>query len=197
MLNIKKLKNDDYITTSWSGGKTTQIIIYPEDSIYKELNFKFRISSATVELEKSEFTKLDNVHRFITPLDNPLKLTHNEKDYIDIVPFQVYEFDGGIDTTSFGMARDFNLMLANGAKGSLENILVERYKEMELNLSNEEFILFFNYDNEVAIKINNEDYILHPMESLLLNTSQDISLKLEFEVIDRADILMSKVKIWQ
>ncbi len=30
---VKKLiKENDYITTEWSGGKTTQLFIYPEDS---------------------------------------------------------------------------------------------------------------------------------------------------------------------
>ena len=36
-INTRLIKEDDYITTEWSGGKTTQIFIYPEGSNYKEL----------------------------------------------------------------------------------------------------------------------------------------------------------------
>ena len=78
------IKTDEYITSQWSGGKTTELFIYPKDSKYKELDFKFRISSAAVELEQSEFTILEKVYRFITPLDNSLKLTHDGKDYIQL-----------------------------------------------------------------------------------------------------------------
>lgn len=50
------VSKEDYPVSNWSGGKTTQLFIYPENSEYAKRNFLFRISSATVDCERSEFT---------------------------------------------------------------------------------------------------------------------------------------------
>ena len=195
MINIKLLTNDDYLTSVWSGGKTTQFYIYPEDAIYKELNFKFRISSATVELDKSEFTKLDGVHRFITPLDKELKLTHNHKDFVELKPFDVYEFEGGIDTTSFGTARDFNLMLANGAKGKLENIFVGENYKLSRSLNNNQFMFLFNYDSKVEIVINDTRYALNPMDSLFISVDEETNLDISINSDKKCNMLMARIDV--
>lgn len=195
MINIKLLTNDDYLTSVWSGGKTTQLYIYPEDAIYKELNFKFRISSATVELDKSEFTKLDGVHRFITPLNKELKLTHNHKDFVELKPFDVYEFEGGIDTTSFGTARDFNLMLANGAKGKLENIFVEKNYKLGRSLNNNQFIFLFNYESKVEIVINDTRYVLNPMDSLFISVDEETNLDISINSDKKCNMLMARIDV--
>lgn len=46
-INARLMTKDEYITTAWSGGKTTQMFIYPEESDFSTRNFKFRLSSAT------------------------------------------------------------------------------------------------------------------------------------------------------
>lgn len=196
-ITTKIIKEDDYITTEWSGGKTTQLFIYPEDSNYKELNFKFRLSSATVELEKSEFTKLEGVDRFITPLDNELKLTHNHKDYISLKPFEVYKFDGGINTTSYGKVRDFNLMLMNGVKGRLESVYIDKeYLLVEKISSDFEKVFYFIYafDNEVCIDIDGDIKIIKPFQTFLVKfNSKSLNIKVKTE--NPANILISKVYI--
>ena len=52
-------KAEDFVTSKWSGGSTTELYIYPPQAVYREGNFKCRISSATVEVEKSDFTSSD------------------------------------------------------------------------------------------------------------------------------------------
>ena len=196
-IKTRLIKEDDYIMTEWSGGKTTQIFIYPEGSNYKELNFKFRLSSATVELEKSEFTKLEGVNRFITPLDNGLKLTHNHKKYINLKPFEVYEFDGGIDTTSYGMARDFNLMLRDGAEGQLESIYIDKtcliVEEVPSDFK-EAFYFIYACDNEVYVDINGDIKSISPFQTLLVRSNNNIlNLKLRSE--KPVNILIAKIYI--
>ena len=44
-------KAEDFVTSKWSGGSTTELYIYPPQAVYREGNFKCRISSATVEVE--------------------------------------------------------------------------------------------------------------------------------------------------
>ena len=47
----KLLTREDYATTNWSGGTTTQLSIAPEGAVYADRDFLWRRSSATVELE--------------------------------------------------------------------------------------------------------------------------------------------------
>ena len=193
----KIIKEDDYITTEWSVGKTSQIFIYPEDSNYKELNFKFRLSSATVELDKSEFTKLEGVERFITPLDNELKLTHNHKDYISLKPFEVYKFDGGLDTTSYGKVRDFNLMLMNGVKGRLESVYIDKEYLLVEEISSdfkEVFYFIYAYNNDIYIEIDGDVKNISPFQILLFKfNSKSLNIKVRSE--NPANILISRVYI--
>ncbi|MDO7205115.1 HutD family protein [Paraclostridium bifermentans] len=73
---IKIVKEQGQKINKWSGGITNQLYIYPENSSYENRNFKWRISSATVEAEESEFTKLPNIQRKIMVLDGGLLLRH-------------------------------------------------------------------------------------------------------------------------
>ena len=49
----KLLTQADQVTTTWSGGTTTQLAIAPEGAVYADRDFLWRLSSAKVELEHS------------------------------------------------------------------------------------------------------------------------------------------------
>lgn len=167
-MEIKILKEEDYTTATWAGGKTTQLYICPEASQYQNLDFKFRISSATVELEESVFTKLTGVRRFISPLDGSLLLTHNHEEAIELNPYEVYEFSGGIETRSYGKVRDFNLMLANGASGVLKSA-VDMDRKLLINYDQEqEFCIFLYLDaGTIEIKVNHKEVRLAQRQTLI------------------------------
>lgn len=197
-ITTKLIDKDEYITTEWSGGKTTQLFIYPEDSSYKNLNFKFRLSSATVELEESRFTKLEGIYRFITPLDKELKLTHDNKEYINLKPFEVYEFDGGINTSSYGTVRDFNLMLGNGAEGKLESIHIDKnYSSMEVYSSEfkEIFYIIYAYRDRIHIHIDGDKKIIEPLQTFIIKLTENLNLKISSE--NPTDVLISKIYIME
>ncbi|MGO1470900.1 MAG: HutD family protein, partial [Tissierella sp.] len=153
--NVNIIKKEDYKVSNWSGGKTTEMYIYPEDSDYKKRDFYFRISSASVELSESDFTKLEGVKRWITTLDGDLKLSHDYKSFINLKPFEIYEFKGDIETHSYGKVQDFNLMLANGAQGELENISLNKKKNIKISDGNNkyDFNIFYCPHNDVSIFI--------------------------------------------
>lgn len=115
---VKKAEN--FITSKWSGGSTTELYIYPSEAVYKEGNFQCRISSATVEVDKSEFTSLPGVKRYLSIFSGELKMIHGEEIEVDLNPYEVDCFDGGIPTVSYGKVVDFNLMLKNGADGEMQ-----------------------------------------------------------------------------
>ena len=113
-------KQEEFKTSLWSGGSTTELYIYPEDAIYKVGNFQCRVSSATVEVERSDFTSLPGVKRYLSIFHGHLDMIHGEGEKVSLEPFQVDCFDGGVPTVSFGQVVDFNLMLKNGADGKME-----------------------------------------------------------------------------
>ncbi|WP_312701872.1 HutD family protein [Sedimentibacter sp.] len=198
-INTRLITEDEYITTAWSGGKTTQLFIYPEEADYSRRNFKFRLSSATVESEKSEFTKLEGVYRFITPLDGRLKLTHDHIQYIDLKPFEVYEFDGNKDTVSFGKVRDFNLMLRSGAEGKLDSICInkEQLLEEEIHGYFKEFFYFiYACSKDVSVDINGKDYNINQFQTLLIKVESECVLNIKISSTGNADILAAKIYIW-
>ena len=112
---MKKLTERDYRISDWSGGKTVQIAIAPEDALYADRTFLWRLSSATVDLDESDFTSLPDYMRLIAPLRGEMRLTHNGSEAIDLAPYEVHRFDGADTTHSWGRCTDFNLMLRKGA----------------------------------------------------------------------------------
>lgn len=105
---------DNYIVSQWSGGTTTQVAIAPAGAVYAERDFLWRISSASVDLDESDFTALPDYHRWISTLKGGMTLSHEGGEKIVLAPYEVHQFDGGVDTHSWGRCTDFNLMLRKG-----------------------------------------------------------------------------------
>ena len=117
------LTPDDYVTTQWSGGSTTQLMIAPPGAVYADRDFLWRVSSATVELEESDFTPLPDYRRFISTIRGDMTLSHDGGDVFTLHPGDIHEFDGGAATRSVGRCTDFNLMLRKGeADGSMSSL---------------------------------------------------------------------------
>ena len=115
----------DYKVSRWSGGDTTELYLYPVDGDYKSGNFQLRISSATVDVDRSEFTSLPGVERYLMIFQGHLDMVHGEEEKVSLAPYEVDRFDGGVPTVSYGRVVDFNLMLKNGAKGRMEALCLE------------------------------------------------------------------------
>ena len=117
----QKLTEKDYVVSRWSGGTTTQLAIWPPEAKYADRDFLWRISSATVDLEESDFTPLPDYDRLIATLEGEIVLTHNGGAPLTFRPLEVHAFSGADATHSRGRCRDFNLMLRRGkVTGSME-----------------------------------------------------------------------------
>ena len=53
MVTLLHLTPADYQISTWSGGQTTQLFLSPEGGSYPDRTFDFRLSTATVEVEKN------------------------------------------------------------------------------------------------------------------------------------------------
>lgn len=118
-MKIIHLKQADFATSRWSGGTTTELFIWPEGANYASREFSVRISSAVVELAESDFTPLEGVLRYITPLSGGFTLQHPGKEPVQMGVLDApYRFSGQEATHCVGSATDFNLML-KGVEGEM------------------------------------------------------------------------------
>lgn len=166
--------NDNFKTSNWSGGKTTELYIYPKDSIYKSLDFKWRLSSAAVELEHSIFTKLPNITRYICTLNGNLSIKHTNESLINLSPFEIYKFQGDLDTESFGKVTDFNLMVSAGCEGYLTSITLDNTLSFSSfscdKLYNQINEAFFSPTDSFSISIDKEKKLTINKNTLVLLT---------------------------
>lgn len=159
MCSYKWIQPEEIMTSVWSGGTTTQLAIYPSYEKYADRAFLWRLSSATVEDEKSEFTSLADYDRLILMQRGTVTLTHNDGDEIFLPPWKVHFFDGGARTISIGKAMDFNMMLRKGAaEGRIEVLLIKAGESVELSMEEGQTKQFTAvYSSEGALDITTID----------------------------------------
>ena len=113
-MKIQRLSEADFSSSTWSGGKTTEMLLYPSGTSYAARDFDFRISSATVRDGTSEFTLLPGVERQLMVLEGRTVLTHDGGAPVPLPPYVPHHFSGGSRTASRGACTDFNVMLRRG-----------------------------------------------------------------------------------
>lgn len=170
------LHKEDYKTTEWSGGMTTELSIAPEGSIYADRDFMWRLSSATVELEESDFTCLPDYDRIIMTLKGDISLSHNNDNWIDLPEFTPHAFDGKDETVSKGKVIDFNLMLRKGqCAGHVVPLRMEEGEGCDLRsiltfeMPEYEAVMVYCYKGTLAITLENgSEYLLENGDTMKL-----------------------------
>lgn len=102
--------------SNWSGGSTRQLVIYPFDASLAELDFIFRISTATVETTTSSFSKFVGFQRILMILEGELKIVHKEHYTKKLGQYHTDTFDGSWETTAEGKVTDFNVIYSDKIK---------------------------------------------------------------------------------
>lgn len=127
MIHIKTtvIKKEDFITTKWAGGETTQLAIYPENSVFADRDFSWRISSATFTTTESTFSDFTGYQRYILPLKGELNIYHKGLYDRVLMPYEVEYFDGAWSTKSKNSfdCRDFNFIVKSGSLARLQVLL--------------------------------------------------------------------------
>lgn len=117
---------DQFVTTQWSGGSTSQLYIYPEDAVFSQHDFDFRISSADFTSTESTFSDFTGYQRYLFPLQGSLWVEHAEGGQPlyrhDLAPYQLEYFLGSWQTRSGNSldCRDFNFIVRQGKESRLE-----------------------------------------------------------------------------
>jgi environmental stress-induced protein Ves len=158
------LRKENYLESEWAGGTTRQFYIFPEDSSVEKRDFLFRVSSAKINLDQSDFSAFEGYSRLLLTLDHSIQIQHNEKSEKKIRPFEIEAFDGALKTTSKGKCTDFNLIFRPERHGE---IAVHHLKESK------EFV-----------------FSRQPYEKFALLFLQKGRLELEGQTIDCGDCLV-------
>jgi environmental stress-induced protein Ves len=168
-MNIDIYKSEDFKTCKWSGGSTTELYIHPSTATYATGNFNFRISSATVEIEKSDFTILPGVSRRLMVLKGSIKLLHKNHHGIQLNKREIDRFDGSWETSAVGTCVDFNLMTKGNTEGKISSVCVAADKSLNFQLDATcEFIIFYAYEGELQFHFGSEMRNLNQGELMVI-----------------------------
>lgn len=149
-MKIKTIEPSKFKTTVWSGGETTEIYIYPPKSSYSERNFLFRISSATVNDKESVFTKLENVKRHLMVIEGGVKLEHLGFHSKALKEYETDEFLGDWETKSYGICRDFNLMVKGKNNSNLFYLDIDGENE-KINFKRNNIYVLYSFDTNIKL----------------------------------------------
>jgi hypothetical protein len=195
-MKIKKLTSKNFSTSNWSGGTTSQLYISPENSLFADRKFDFRISSAVVELEESDFTPMPGFSRILMVLEGELEI-HHEGHYSKVLkPFEIDEFSGDWKTSSKGRVVDFNLIMGDGICGSMKYISLGNSDEIiDDNFWGKlQFARTFGYyliSGKIQMNLNQEVYELEKGEMILIESNFELD---KIDVVGIGELI--EILIW-
>ena len=183
---MKLIKGSHLQGHDWGGGKTRELYIFPENTSYKERNFSFRLSTATIDVEQSEFTPLSGIRRELMVTRNALTLHHLNQYNIQLHPFESDRFVGDWKTTSVGIASDFNLMMRGKTQGYLKHLHCENNGDYTIDTDCDMIGLYC-----VKGKFTFSGKTISDSDLLIFETS---AKSITFSIIETADLIV--VRLW-
>lgn len=135
------IRKSELTPGKWSGGTTTELFIYPEGSDYATRDFDFRISTATVETDRSEFTHLPGYLRILCVLSGELKMEYltdaGKTVTMELESLEQASFPGSLSITGFGQVTDFNIIYKPEYHASATIFHYEANEEVEWIIKDE------------------------------------------------------------
>lgn len=160
-MKISVLTPQDFSTSNWSGGSSTQLYIFPNNSSFVERNFQLRISTAKVEVGESTFTALPGIHRKLMILEGEITITHDGHYSKHLKAFDVDSFSGDWKTTSIGTCTDFNVMTTEQQKSKLYHLAMEAFSRYNLKTKAKCKNLFlYATSGKIHLQLKDINYIL-------------------------------------
>lgn len=189
-MDYKVISKNNLKTTTWQGGTTTELYIFPENSSYQERNFDFRISTAQVLLEESEFTSLPNIDRELMILDGSVEIFHKDHYSKRMNKFDIDSFKGDWKTSAKGTCVDFNIMSNGNYDCKIEVITSDINQKKNLN-NLCAFLVLYIYKGEILIK--NENDLIQLKEGDVFVLKEKVNLEIYFS--RTSEIIVSKINL--
>jgi environmental stress-induced protein Ves len=183
---------DKFKPVSWSGGTSTELFIFPLTSVYQQLNFEFRLSKATVETDKSDFTVLPGISRKLMILSGKITISHEGHYSRQLDKFEVDEFEGSWKTTSIGKCTDFNLMTSGKITGKLHGMVIKDKQKVSHEIKkNSDWLFIYMNSGKVSLEINNKIANIGKDELLLLN--KPTLAVLEIKGVEHSELVFAEI----
>ncbi|MBR4862527.1 MAG: HutD family protein, partial [Firmicutes bacterium] len=165
-------KKEDYKSSQWMGGTTTELALFPQGTSYLDRNFMWRLSSAVIEKDESDFTRLPDYDRVLMVLEGEVVLSYEGERVARLKELEQDRFDGGWKTKSFGRITDFNLMVRKGMEGYLDVLLPTGEKQQcgsteESELSMATHALYCK-DGYCVVTFGGDSHMLSPGQLMVL-----------------------------
>ncbi len=193
-MEYKIIASENFKPTNWSGGTTTELFIFPSTTNYQQRNFLFRLSTATVETEKSDFTPLAGISRKLMVLAGQININHQDHHTKQLNKFEVDAFEGDWKTSSIGKCTDFNLMTIGKTTGELTAIFIEKEKQVNYNMNNNcDWFIVYIYSGKVSIDLNNKKTIINKGDLLVFN--KPTIRNLEIKSTENSELVFSKITL--
>lgn len=122
---VRVLPREEYAVSYWSGGATSQVMIWPPDSEFKKHEFLWRLSLATMATDDSPFTKFEGFHRILHLTEGESRLSFADGRNYVLSPGDELCFSGNDTIKSNGKASDLNLIMAEGVWGEVRERSVD------------------------------------------------------------------------
>lgn len=197
-MDIKIIRKEEQNTAEWSGGTTTQLYIFPEDSSYKDKTFSFRLSSAKVDVDESIFTKLEGVARDIMVLDGEMELAHEGRYSKTLKQFDTDQFQGDWNTKSKGKVTDFNLMTTGKNNGYISHMHLSKDEAREILIPEQYNVAaLYTYKGEVSVSDltkNKEEHALKENDFAVIFVNNE-QKTINIRAGKSSDIIISKIEI--
>jgi hypothetical protein len=134
--SIRIIRKSEGKVSTWSGGTTTQLYIYPENAVYADRNFRWRLSSAKVAADESIFTPLTGISRILMIIEGKVSIEHQGHHSIVLKAFEKDSFSGDWTTRCIGKATDYNLMTDKSCGGCMDAFSIDsgEVREVQLNV---------------------------------------------------------------
>ncbi len=187
------ISSNSFKSTKWSGGTTTELFIYPATAIYQQRDFDFRISTAKVEVEQSDFSSLSGYCRKLMVLEGTVALNHEGHHFKKLNKFEVDEFEGDWKSTSVGKCVDFNLMTKPGLVGSIYGQSLKKDDSLSIVfLENANWYFLYLFSGSVEISLNNKTALVNKGDFVVFENS--VNETLQIAATKNSDLVFAEIQ---
>lgn len=168
------IRKENTEVSKWFGGEIYRYFVYPETSSYEDKDFTLALVGAAVNLDESDFTDYSGYDRIIMTIDNVLNLNHNGGEMVSLDKHELYAYDGGDFTKSYGKANDFNIILKKGksfASARTVELTEDTVLEKDIVLSSEKdtFEFIFCIEGSFNFKVGEEENLIEAEDLIVID----------------------------
>ncbi len=178
----------------WSGGTTTELFIFPTAADYQQRNFQFRLSTAKVETERSDFTLLTGISRKLMVLSGQITLSHEDHFSRRLNKFDADEFKGEWKTSSIGKCTDFNLMTTGKTSGELTAIAINKGQNVKREIKSKcDWFFIYIYTGNASIGADNKIISINKGDLLVINNLT--TRNFEITGIENSELVFTEITL--